>query len=142
MMILPPKVFVDTSFFVALLNSRDAYHQAALSIQAQLDKQKVRKVTSEYILIELGDGFSRLQYRPLASRLIRLLQRDPTFTIVPTTTDVFQKAVRLFDNRSDKEWGLTDCTSMIIMDDWKLDAVLTADHHFQQAGYQILLSKP
>ena len=139
---LPPELFVDTSFFVALLNSRDVYHQTALSLQVQLDKQKVRKVTSEYVLIELGDGLSRLQYRPLASRLIHLLQRDPTFTIVPTTTNIFQKAIRLFDDRPDKEWGLTDCTSMTIMDEWGLNSVLTADHHFYQAGYQILLSKP
>lgn len=139
---LPPELFVDTSFFVALLNSRDVYHQTAISLQVQLDKQKVRKVTSEYVLIELGDGLSRLQYRPLASRLIHLLQRDPTFTIVPTATPVFQKAIRLFDDRPDKEWGLTDCTSMMIMDEWGLDSILTADHHFQQAGYQILLAKP
>jgi len=142
MMILPSEIFVDTSFFVALLNSRDVYHQPALSLQIQLDKQKVRKVTSEYVLIELGDGLSRLQYRSLASRLIHLLQHDPTFTIVPTTTDIFQKAIRLFNDRPDKEWGLTDCTSMIIMDEWGVNAVLTADHHFQQAGYEILLSKP
>lgn len=139
---LPPELFVDTSFFVALLNSRDVYHQPAISLQMRLDKQKIRKVTSEYILVELGDGLSRLQHRPLASRLIHLLQRDPTFTIVPTTSDVFQRAVRLFDNRPDKEWGLTDCASMTIMDEWGLNSVLTADQHFQQAGYQILLSKP
>jgi predicted nucleic acid-binding protein len=33
---LPSRVFVDTSFLIALLNSRDADHAAAVSLQADL----------------------------------------------------------------------------------------------------------
>ena len=35
-MILPSKVFVDTSFFTALLNSNDADHARALQVQKRL----------------------------------------------------------------------------------------------------------
>ncbi|HWR21118.1 MAG TPA: PIN domain-containing protein, partial [Verrucomicrobiae bacterium] len=38
-----------------------------------------------------------------------------------------------------KEWGLTDCTSFIVMEDQRLREAFTADHHFQQAGYTCLL---
>ena len=50
---LPNEIFVDTSFFIALLNSKDENHQKALALQKQLSANNIRKVTSEYILLEL-----------------------------------------------------------------------------------------
>jgi len=139
---LPGRVFVDTSFFVALLNSSDADHALALSLQNEARVQRIRKVTSEYVLMELGDGLARLKFHQLASRLISLLRQDPSFEIVPSSTDLFARAVRLYDQRPDKEWGLTDCSSFIVMQELNLKAVLSADHHFRQAGYQALLLDP
>ena len=40
------KVFVDTSFFIALLNSRDADHPHAVKLQEELASLKTRKTTS------------------------------------------------------------------------------------------------
>lgn len=53
---LPAKVFIDTSFFIALLNSNDSDHPQAVALQIQLTAEKVYKITSEYVLLELGDG--------------------------------------------------------------------------------------
>jgi len=39
----------------------------------------------------------------------------------------------------DKEWGLTDCISFIVMGDPGLTDALTADEHFEQAGFRALL---
>jgi predicted nucleic acid-binding protein len=47
----------------------------------------------------------------------------------------------LFDSRADKEWSLTDCTSFVVMQDRQINQALTADHHFEQAGFAALLSK-
>jgi heptaprenylglyceryl phosphate synthase len=60
---LPNKVFVDTSFFIALMNSRDTYHSQAVKLQEQLSKQPVQKITSDYILLELCDGLAKLNWR-------------------------------------------------------------------------------
>lgn len=139
MIAVPSKLFVDTSFFIALLNKEDNDYAQALALQRQLAAQKFRKFTSEYVLLELGDGLSRLRFRPLAIQLIDLVYNDTTFEIVPATSDRFTKAHTLFKQRPDKEWGLTDCTSFIIMQEFGLKAALTADHHFQQAGFRALL---
>ena len=139
---LPSKVFVDTSFLVALLNSSDADHALALSLQSETKAQRTRKVTSEYVLMELGDGLARLKFHQLASRLISLVRQDPSFEVIPSSTALFVKAVRLYDLRPDKEWGLTDCSSFVVMQELGLKAALSADHHFRQAGYQPLLLDP
>jgi hypothetical protein len=39
----------------------------------------------------------------------------------------------------DKEWGLTDCISFVVMKERKLTDALTTDHHFEQAGFKSLL---
>ncbi|MFM5956954.1 MAG: PIN domain-containing protein, partial [Dolichospermum sp.] len=41
--------------------------------------------------------------------------------------------------REDKEWGLVDCISFIVMQDRGITDALTADTHFQQAGFRALL---
>jgi predicted nucleic acid-binding protein len=139
---LPAKVFVDTSFFIALLNSNDNDHLQAVTLQTALTSERVHKITSEYVLMELGDGLSRLRFRPLASQLINLVQQDQSFEIVPASSALFTKSLALFNQRTDKEWGLTDCSSFIIMQEGGLAAALTADHHFQQAGFSALLLDP
>ncbi|NJN84738.1 MAG: type II toxin-antitoxin system VapC family toxin [Caldilineaceae bacterium] len=138
-MSLPNSVFVDTSFFIALLNSSDTDHTRALELQLQLSEANPRKVTSEYVLMELGDGLSRLRFRPLAIKLLALVHADPSFEIVASSTEWFARAVALFQNRADKDWGLTDCSSFAIMHHMGIVAALTADRHFQQAGYVALL---
>jgi predicted nucleic acid-binding protein len=96
-MILSPELFVDTSFLIALLNSTDEHHQQATTLQRMLSEASTRKITSEYILIELGDGLSRLRFRQLAGRLIQLIVLDPTFEIVPASLSLFTKAVALLN---------------------------------------------
>ena len=42
-------------------------------------------------------------------------------------------------NRPDKAWSLTDCISFAVMAERGLTEALTADHHFEQAGFRVLL---
>lgn len=51
------------------------------------------------------------------------------------------RAEIFFQERPDKEWGLTDCVSFVIMTERKISAALTTDVHFEQAGFQVLLRK-
>ena len=47
----------------------------------------------------------------------------------------FEQALHLFAALLDKEWGLTDCISFVVMHAHNLSQVLTTDHHFEQAGF-------
>lgn len=135
----PIELFVDTSFLIALANSSDVNHQQALTLQLQLSQQKVHRITSEYVLFELGDGLSRLRFRAIAEKMIALIRRDKLFEIVPASTPLLEHSLHLFRQRPDKERGLTDCSSFIIMQQRDIQVALTADHHFEQAGFLSLL---
>ena len=59
--------------------------------------------------------------------------------IVPLAGPLIQRAIKLYSDRPDKEWGLTDCPSFVVMEERGVRDALTADEHFQQAGFRALL---
>lgn len=47
--------------------------------------------------------------------------------------------MELFESRTDKDWGLVDCTSFVIMTEQRINDAFTEDQHFVQAGFRKLL---
>ncbi len=135
-------VFGDASFWIALLNPRDSLHTKARTVFRSLGKTLV--ITSEMVLTELLNEFSGYggSLRRAAANLVVDLQRDPDVYIVPQTSLQFRDALSLYAERSDKEWGQTDCSSFRIMAREGLTQALTHDHHFKHAGFQALLRDP
>jgi predicted nucleic acid-binding protein len=58
--------------------------------------------------------------------------------VVLLTNSLYELAFNLFKQREDKEWGLVDCISFIVMEDRGITDGLTTDIHFQQAGFRAL----
>jgi uncharacterized protein len=81
----------------------------------------------------------RPRHRGLVSEFIRDLRNDSRVTIVELSTDLFDRGLELFESRADKNWSLTDCISFLVMQQRGLSESLSADHHFVQAGFTILL---
>jgi predicted nucleic acid-binding protein len=127
-------VFADTMYFVALVNPRDQFQKR---VRTHVASYHGRIVTSEFVLIEVANFFSRPPSRSAFLSLVQDLTLDPSVVIVPASAQWFSRGIELFSNRPDKEWSLTDCISFEIMADFQLSHALTADHHFLQAGFTI-----
>ena len=82
---------------------------------------------------------ARLRYRSAAIKLLDSLEQDENVEIVPLTEELYGMAMKLYRERSDKEWGITDCISFVVMQDLGLVEALTTDEHFKQAGFRSLL---
>ena len=128
-------VFADTYYFAALSNPTDrghartvAYSRAALC----------PLVTTAWVVTELADGLCKSGTRPIFFRLLALLQADPQVTIVPADQSLLDRGLALYLFRPDKDWSLTDCISFVVMQDRGIREALTADHHFEQAGFVAL----
>ena len=61
--------------------------------------------------------------------------------VLAHSRESFLQALDRFSRRSDKEYSLTDCSSMNAMDAEGIQDVLTNDHHFQQEGYSVLIRR-
>ena len=67
------------------------------------------------------------------------MRDDPNIEIVSVDAALFERALALYGERMDKEWGLTDCLSFVVMQERNLTQALTTDRHFSQAGFANLL---
>jgi len=133
-------VFLDTSGLVAVVNTDDQWHARARSVWQQLLASDSTLLTTSLVLVELGDGLSRVRQRPLAIELHNRLRNSPRIEVVQVTPEMEERGWRLFEERADKEWGVTDCVSFAIMSDGGIRQAFTTDHHFEQAGFERLLS--
>ena len=131
-------VFADSSYYLALVNEDDELHQSAIGLTQQLSH---RVVTTDWILAEIADALCRPGFRELAVALVRDLQSNELVSVVPATHRLFEQGLELYAQRDDKDWSLTDCISFVIMEQHRLRDALTADHHFEQAGFQALMKQ-
>ncbi len=130
------EAFADTSFYQALLNPKDNWHESARQVSIAC---RGKVVTSEYVLCELGALMSHGQFRNLFMELVNGLKSAPRVEIEPGSHYAFERGLALFENRPDKDWSLTDCISFALMREMGITDALTCDRHFEQAGFRAML---
>jgi len=131
-------VFADTVYYLALLNPRDQHAAAAAQFTS---KYSGTFVTTAWVLTEVANTMTRGANRALFAELHHDLASDRRVLIVPPSQDLFLQGIEHFAQRSDKDWSLTDCISFLVMRRHELTDALTADHHFRQAGFHVLLER-
>lgn len=133
------RVFLDTSYAVALATPRDHHHPQAVELADHLEHREARMVTTRAVILEIGNSLSKARFRSQGIALLESLETDPRVEIVPVSEDLYQKGFELFRRRPDKEWSLVDCLSFVVMQDRRIQDSLTTDDHFEQAGFRALL---
>ncbi len=133
------EVFLDTAYAIALSSLSDEFHERAVHLADQMEAAKTRLVTTRAIMLEIGNALAKQRYRHAAASLLQSLEDDPNVEIVPLTDDLYARAFDLYRDRPDKEWGLSDCVSCIVMQDRDIHEALTTDEHFRQMGFRVLL---
>ncbi len=131
-------VFADTCFYIALLRPVDDLHLPS----KEFDRgYRGLYVTSEYVLIELGNWFAETAQRQVFVELARCLRAEPRTTVVPADPSWTARGLDLYATRLDKQWSLTDCISFEMMRHHGLTDALSADRHFTQAGFHAVLAE-
>lgn len=131
------RLFLDTVFIQALLNKHDQYHHQAKTFLPRVRAAKTVWVT-EAILVEVGNALSSVN-RPGAVQFIQQCYKTANLQVVILDTLLLSRALKLYSERPDKTWGLTDCISFIVMRENGLTDAVTADLDFVQAGFRALL---
>ncbi len=125
-------VFVDTGYILALVNENDQHHAQALALSEHYDGQPV--VVTDAVLLEIGNALSRID-RNAAVQIIQDLRESPGTTVVNLTPELFESAFTLYRRHADKQWGLVDCVTFVVMRRMGLATALAFDQHFVQAGF-------
>jgi len=133
--------FADTAFWVALSLQRDQFHGRAMQWRDFLGQSGRRIVTTEAVLWEWLNALSGAKSRSIAAEGYRLVHADSQVEVVGFGPKVERAAVNLYRGRPDKDWSLTDCLSFVVMKDRGMTEALTADHHFEQAGFEAVMQR-
>jgi len=139
---MPETVYWDTSAFVAVGNADDNLHEQAVQVSEALARQKVRVLTTSAVLTEVANTFSKSAWRPIARQLLDSVRQSVGMnlaTVVHVDAALWERGWALFLARPDKDWGLTDCISFVVMQDRRVTRAFTSDHHFEQAGLERLM---
>ncbi|MGH8565933.1 MAG: type II toxin-antitoxin system VapC family toxin [Gammaproteobacteria bacterium] len=133
------KLFVDTAGWIALINRSDAVHTAATKIYNERFAAGWEFITHAGVMLEVGNGMSLVRFRHLAVRLNTRIDASAHIEVVPLSEALYRAGWQMYAKRLDKDWGLVDCISFVVMQERGLIEALTADRHFQQAGFTMLL---
>ncbi len=131
------QLFADTFYWVALINKKDNWHQRVIEVTSTL--KNVEIVTTDEVLIEVLNFLSAIV--PLRRRTVQFvddIMQNPHIKVIPQNRESFLEGFNLYRRRLDKEYSLTDCISMTVMQRLKINEVLTHDNHFKQEGFIIL----
>jgi uncharacterized protein len=135
------EIFLDTAYAIALSSANDLHHETALRLASELSKTSTRFVTTRAILMEIGNALSKQRFRAAAVSLLDALEADPNVEIVPFSEELYHRAFQLYCERPDKEWGLIDCISFVVMQERGITQALTSDDHYRQAGFRPLMTE-
>src|SRR4051812_8430854 len=100
-------VFMDTSFIIALENTRDPFHQVAAQLDRDLNARGIEYVVHWGVILEIGDGYARKNRRRRGEQILANLEEYEQYRICPINAKLYRSAIALYLSRPDKEWGLT-----------------------------------
>ena len=135
------EIFLDTSYAIAIVSPRDQLRRAADFWSERIKNERITLLTTQPVMLEIGNALAKTNFRQIGIGLLKSIENDANITIISLTDELYDKAFALFRSRSDKEWGLIDCVSFVVMRERNIDAALTADTHFAQAGFRALLTE-
>lgn len=132
------KIFIDSSFFVALFKRDDQHYAKALAIYNLMRDEIVSLYTSFYIIDETVTVLSRRVSRKTALKFLQAVKDEDFPVILESDQNVRLKTYKLFKKLKDKNISMIDCYSVILMKEHRIKKCLTFDKHFKKMGFGML----
>jgi len=133
-------VFVDTNVFVAVRNADDINHERAVKLMADALKGAYGRVfTSEdYILDEAVTlALVRTRRPELAIDVGKFILASPRITLLIVSADMVGRAWERFQELAARGLSFTDCTTLVLMEQYGIDYLLSFDRHFDGLARRI-----
>ncbi len=131
-------VFIDTGGFYSLLVENDRAHKNAVSLLDGSKKGRFSFVCTDYILDETATLLKARGLSHVLPTFFDAVLSSRICRVEWTDSDRFVAAKNFFIRHDDKQYSFTDCVSFVVMKELNLGRVLTQDHHFAQAGFELV----
>jgi predicted nucleic acid-binding protein len=133
---MPRRIFIDTSAFLALEDESDEHHKEAIPFRDQeLLRGNYEFITTSYILDETLTLIRRRLGIPASIDFSKKVRKSQVVKVLSVSGEVEGKALDLFEKYDDKTFSFTDCVSFAVMRDLGIQEVFAFDEHFVQMGF-------
>jgi len=124
-------IFIDTSAFIALRDSKDINHTRAKNFLKEIKKKKATLFTTNFIFDEVYTYFSR--FHDVAVEMGEYIRNSPGVVVYyRITADDENYAWKIAKSYRDKTFSFTDCTSFSICERLEIKNVFAFDDYFRQ----------
>ena len=131
-------MFVDTAAWIAAADTADASGSAVRKARDQWLSEGGVLTTTDYVIDET---LTTIRFRlGLDAAEAWWLQIDGSARLRIESIDEArrERALSLFFRYRDKRFSFTDCCSFVLMRELRIRRALTLDHHFRQAGFEVV----
>jgi predicted nucleic acid-binding protein len=129
-------VFVDTSFFLALLDEDDDMHGDAVVHWQRAAEERWPVLTSNYVVVESCAVLQRRVGVTAVRRLVRQVL-DPV-ALQWVTREEHERAVAALLVADRRQLSVVDCTNFELMRRLEVRQCLAFDRHFAEQGFEVL----
>lgn len=130
-------MLLDTSGLFGLLHKAEPQHQEAVRLYQHATRRLMHSyVLAELIPLALVRGLPRAQTLAFSQRAIDASEIE----VVWVDESLHRQALALVRARQDKTYSLCDAVSFVLMRERGVNEALTTDKHFEQEGFQRLLT--
>lgn len=129
------KVFIDTSYLLALELAKDQNHKAAIRHWRSIVQSLPLLVTTSYVFDEVVTYFNSRGHHSKAVQVGNNLLLSKSVEFIQIDEALFYEGWEYFRQHQDKSYSMTDCISFIAMKRLGINIAFTFDNHFTQAGF-------
>lgn len=126
------KVFIDSSFWIALRDWREPWHEKARQLTRQLLAERTQLVFTSLVFAEVHAHFTRSSQIRL--QVINDAQQNRAMKWEPISPVEESEALELLRQHIDKQYSFCDAVSFVVMRRRGLQRAASFDKHFRQVG--------
>ena len=126
-------IFVDSSFWIALVSRRDAHGEEAGELFER--HSSTRLLTSNHVRGESWTMLNRRYGHPAAVGLVDRLERAPRLTVEFVSSRLEDEAWTWLRRHDEREYSFVDATSFALMRKLRIREALAFDGDFAAAGF-------
>lgn len=126
-------IFVDTSYWVALRNRRDANHTNARLLLESTRSSTL--ITTNHVVGETWTFLRRRAGHESAIEFLEVMNRSNRLVVEHVTAALEDKALRWLRRHDEREYSFVDATSFQVMNGSRLETALAFDGDFTAAGF-------
>jgi len=125
-------IFVDTSFFVALLDPRDKNHSRAVEAFEKFEGKRLSTLllTTNNVVLETITVARYEAGHALAVKAGEMLYAEKLARLHRTTAEEEAAAFAYLKKYEDKEYSSVDCLSFVVMEKLRIQEALAFDSDF------------